>query len=133
MTGQASTSGHMTDQPIFHIALPTDWAAAFADGDYRMSTRGMTLDDVGFIHCSTRQQIEATANRFYGDIDQLVLLVIDPVAVPSDILWEPPTPDVEELFPHIYGPLPIAAVNAARFWMRETPTWSVPDLDGTSN
>ena len=43
-----------------------------------MSTRGVTLEQEGFIHCSTRDQVEATANRFYGDVEQLVVLTIDP-------------------------------------------------------
>ena len=114
------------DQPLFHLALPEDWAAAFAAGEYVMSTRGLTLDEVGFIHCSTRDQTEATANRFYADLDQLVLLTVDATLVPSEILWEPPAPGLDELFPHIYGPLPIAAVNTADFWTRtEREPWQL--------
>lgn len=121
-------SGQGPDEPLFHIALPQDWAAAFTFGEYTVSTRGMSLDDVGFIHCSTAEQIEATANRFYGDLTELVLLTIDPDAVPSDIMWEPPAPGVDELFPHIYGPLPISAVNMHRFWTRDDhTTWIVAD------
>jgi glutathione S-transferase len=104
--------------PLFHLAVPDDWAAAFDQGAYTMSTRGVTLAQEGFIHCSTRAQVEATANRFYGDLDQLVLLTIDPDLVPSEIRWEPPAPGADELFPHIYGPLPIAAVNTASPWIR---------------
>jgi glutathione S-transferase len=114
------------DQPIFHLALPEDWVTAFDTGEYATSTRGMSLTDVGFIHCSTEEQIEATANRFYGDLSELVLLTIDPMAVPSDIRWEPPVPGADELFPHIYGPLPIAAVNITQFWMRQTSRWKRP-------
>jgi uncharacterized protein (DUF952 family) len=120
-----AANGPSGDEPIFHIALPDDWAGAFTFGEYAVSTRGMSLDDVGFIHCSTADQIEATANRFYGDLTELVLLTIDPVAVPSDIVWEPPAPGVDELFPHIYGPLPIAAVNMHRFWTREHGPWEL--------
>jgi glutathione S-transferase len=108
----------VTDEPIFHLALPDDWAAAFATGEYRMSTRGMTLDEVGFIHCSTKGQIVDTANRFYGDLDQLVVLTIDSALVPAPIVFEPPAPELDVLFPHIYGPLPIGAVNNAVFWSR---------------
>ncbi len=116
------------DEPMFHIALPQDWAAAFTLGEYAVSTRGLSLDDVGFIHCSTAEQIEATANRFYGDLTELVVLTIDPAAVPSDVLWEPPAPGVDELFPHIYGPLPISAVNMHRFWTRDDPAaWRLAD------
>jgi uncharacterized protein (DUF952 family) len=118
------------DQPIFHMALPDDWAAAFSTGEYRMSTRGVTLEQEGFIHCSTRDQIEDTANRFYADLDQLVLLTVDPALVPSSIVWEPPAPDLDVLFPHIYGPLPIAAVNLAAIWMRPNgAAWSLETLE----
>ena len=112
------TDSTPADEPIFHLALPDDWAAAFAVGEYTMSTRGITLEQEGFIHCSTRDQIQDTANRFYGDLDQLVVLTIDPLLVPSPIVFEPPAPDVAELFPHIYGPLPVAAVNLASPWLR---------------
>jgi len=104
--------------PLYHLSLPDDWAAAFTTGEYTMSTRGVTLEQEGFIHCSTRAQLEATANRFYADLDQLVLLTVDPALVPSEIRWEAPAPGVDDLFPHIYGPLPIAAVNLAAPWVR---------------
>ncbi len=120
------------DQPLFHAAMPDDWATAFQTGEYTMSTRGMTLDDVGFIHLSTREQVEGTANRFYADVDQLVLLTVDAVKVPSKIVWEPPSPDSDVLFPHIYGPLPISAVAAATFWLRTIDEsgagWSLDSL-----
>lgn len=106
------------DEPIFHIALPHDWAGAFQTGEYTMSTRGRTLAEVGFIHASTLAQTAATANRFYGDVEQLVLLRIDPAKVPHEIRWEPPAPGVDELFPHIYGPLPISAVVRNDYWFR---------------
>lgn len=115
----------MSDQPIFHLALPDDWANAFATGEYRMSTRGVTLEQEGFIHCSTRAQVEATANAFYGDVEQLVVLTIDPLTVPSPIRFEAPAPDSPDLFPHIYGPLPIAAVLDATVWFRAAAGWAI--------
>lgn len=113
------------DGPIFHLALPTDWVEAFTTGEYTTSTRGMSLAEVGFIHCSTSAQLVDTANRFYGDLTQLVVLTIDPILVPSPIVLEPPAPGLDTLFPHIYGPLPIAAVNRATTWIRDEPdAWS---------
>jgi uncharacterized protein (DUF952 family) len=90
----------------------------------------MTLEDVGFIHCSTRDQMEATASRFYGDLlDQLVILTIDPG---TRAVTDPSTshlrPGVDTLFPHIYGPLPIAAVNVATHWRRTERSWSTAAL-----
>lgn len=106
------------DQPIFHAALPDDWARAFESGSYTMSTRGLTLDEVGFIHASTRSQVEGVANRFYADLDELVLLTIDPRKVDHPIEWEPPAPGADELFPHIYGPLDVSAVVLTQYWLR---------------
>ncbi len=106
------------DRPIYHAALPLDWADAFRTGEYTVSTRGASLEEVGFIHASTREQIEGVANRFYADVDELVLLTIDPVAVPHEIRWEPPAPGTEERFPHIYGPLPVTAVVMTHPWFR---------------
>ncbi len=116
------------DEPIFHLALPEDWAGAFETGEYRMSTRGLPLDAVGFIHASFRSQVEATANRFYGDLEQLVRLTIDPLKVPSEIRVEPPEPGSDERFPHIYGPLPIAAVVVTDLWFRGPAGWRIDDL-----
>jgi glutathione S-transferase len=118
----------LNGDPIFHLAIADDWAAAVAAGEYLVSTRGMSLDEVGFIHCSTRAQVEATANRFYGDIDQLVLLTIDSVLVPSRIIFEPPVPDSPLLFPHIYGPLPVSAISLASPWTRSPLGWSLATL-----
>ena len=114
--------------PIFHLAMPDEWIRAFDDGTYRMSTRGLSLDEVGFIHCSHREQVEATANTFYADVEHLVLLTIDPDRVDADIVEEPPEPGSELRFPHIYGDLPIHAVTTATLWTRGDGGWSLDDL-----
>jgi glutathione S-transferase len=117
------------DDPIFHLAVPDDWVAAFTIGEYTMSTRGVTLEQEGFIHCSTREQIVDTANRFYADLDHLIMLTIDPHLVPSAIVWESPGAGLDILFPHIYGPLPVVAVNLAVSWHRLPGTeWSTDSL-----
>jgi glutathione S-transferase len=129
MTSDAVTAP--ADDPIFHLALPDDWAAAFSDGEYRMSTRGVTLEQEGFIHCSTRAQMEDTANRFYGDLEQLVVLTITPRLVPARLVFEAPAPGIDKLFPHLYGPIPIAAVVSAETWLRPFGrSWSLNDHTG---
>ena len=42
-----------------------------------MSTRAVTLEEQGFIHCSLRRQLRGVAEWAYGDADDLVVLVID--------------------------------------------------------
>jgi glutathione S-transferase len=100
---------------LYHIALPADWAAAVESGAYTISTRGVTLADEGYVHCSRRHQVEATANRFYGDLAELVLLTIDESALDAPVVDED-LHGAGEPFPHVYGPIPVAAVTEARAW-----------------
>jgi glutathione S-transferase len=102
---------------LYHIALPADWAAAVESGAYTISTRGVTLADEGYVHCSRRHQVEATANRFYGDLAELVLLTIDESALDAPVVEED-LHGAGEPFPHVYGPIPITAVVDARPWIR---------------
>ena len=62
-----------------------------------------------FIHCSYAPQVVSVANRLFAGVRGLVLLEIEPAKVPHRIVEE----NLEggrELFPHIYGPLPLTAV-----------------------
>jgi len=104
--------------PLLHITTRADWESAAAEGLYRLSTRGRTLAEEGFIHCSTGAQAETVANRFYRDLDELLLLVIDPLRVESEIRYESP-PGSDEVFAHIYGPLPVNAVTTTVAWDRD--------------
>jgi uncharacterized protein (DUF952 family) len=103
---------------ILHIALPDDWSAARDGGEYRISTRGVSLDDEGFIHCSYPNQIETVANRFFSDLSELVLLHIEPELLDAEIRKEPAAAGDGELFPHVYGPIPTTAVIATTWWDR---------------
>jgi len=96
---------------LFHITERTVWLEAVEAGDYRMSTRGVTLEQEGYIHCSLRHQLRGVAEYLYSDADDLVVLVIDSTKVPAPIRHEAPGPGAEQ-YPHIYGPLPVAAVTS---------------------
>ena len=98
---------------LYHIATVPDWEQAQRDGKYRTSTRGRSLSEEGFIHASTAAQVLPVANALYVDERQdLVLLVLDTGRIGPEIRheqvlgWEDP-------FPHIYGPLDVAAVVQA--------------------
>ena len=98
------------DQPLFHLALKGDWEQAQDSGTYQWSTRGMRLTEVGFIHCSWQEQVPKTFERFYADAGEIVLFEIDPTRLTSPLRADAiPT---GELFPHLYGPLPIEAVRS---------------------
>ena len=95
---------------IHHLAQRDAWEDAVAAGEYRVSTLGMALEEVGFIHCSRPHQVAPVAQRFYVGVDDLVLLTIDPeLLFDVELRYEPGT-GTDELFPHVYGPLPIPAV-----------------------
>ncbi|WP_327092716.1 DUF952 domain-containing protein [Nonomuraea sp. NBC_01738] len=89
---------------ILHLAYATDWHAA-TPGPYEISTRGRTLGQEGFIHCShDRDQLDTVARAFYAGVTEpLLILEIDP----ADL-------DVREEngFPHLYGPITADIVTA---------------------
>ena len=120
---------------LFHIAVATDWAQAQRDGEYRMSTRGRTLADEGYIHASTAAQVLPVANAYYQDEpDDLLLLVLDPALIGAEIKWEQvPGAASADPFPHIYGPLPVHAVRQVLPLLRDEsgqftvlPAWGAP-------
>jgi glutathione S-transferase len=94
---------------LHHLALEADWRDALAAGAYRVSTIGRTVDEEGFIHCSFEHQVAATAARFYGGRDDVLLLTIDPARLAHEVRVEN-LDGGDELFPHLYGPLPLDAV-----------------------
>ncbi|TCP55147.1 uncharacterized protein (DUF952 family) [Tamaricihabitans halophyticus] len=99
---------------LLHIAERVEWEAARSVGEYRISTRGVGLDEQGFIHLSLPEQVRGVAERFYADAEDLVLLVIDADRLTDPVRYEPPAPGVAEEFPHLYGPLPVSAVREVR-------------------
>jgi uncharacterized protein (DUF952 family) len=97
---------------LFHITERVSWLEAAMTGEYQISTRGMTLAEQGFIHCSLRHQLRAVAEFLYADADagDLVVLAIDSERVPAMVRYEAAEPGGEK-YPHIYGVLPVSAVT----------------------
>lgn len=97
---------------IYHLALADDWCAARAEGVYAVSTRHRSIEQVGFLHASYAHQIAATQQRFFADAGPLKLLVLDPEQLQARGLpvRAEPAPGSGELFPHVYGALPVDAV-----------------------
>jgi uncharacterized protein (DUF952 family) len=102
----------MTDSLIYHMCRRDEWLEAAANGTYPGSSQDRAD---GFIHFSTRDQIEHSAARHRAGQDGLVLLGVDPVALGPALKWEPSRDS--QLFPHLYGALPTSAV----IWVRALP------------
>ena len=96
-------------ETLFHLTTQECWWAAHDSDVYRWSTRGKTLDEVGFIHCSFAHQVERVADFVYAGFASVLLLIIDPSLVTAEIRVEN-LDGGDDLFPHIYGPLPVHAV-----------------------
>ena len=101
--------------PLFHIAEVPHWRSAQESGAYDRSTRGASLAEVGFVHCSLRDQVARVGTFIYGDggAGELVVLELDDELVAAsgaDVRLE--DGGTGELFPHVYGPLDLAWVVA---------------------
>lgn len=94
---------------IFHLTEPDRWTQSVADGVHTGSTRGVELAQEGYIHCSTAEQWPAVVGRFYSDAEQLLLLHVDETKLDAPLVYEQ-LGDAPEAFPHVYGPIPLAAV-----------------------
>ena len=96
------------DATLFHIASRDEFEGARANGaDYRPAAFARE----GFIHCSYAHQLEATAARHFAGRTGLVLLEINRDALTCVVVDENVS-GAAELFPHVYGPLPLNAVIA---------------------
>jgi uncharacterized protein (DUF952 family) len=108
--------------PIFHITSRAEADEARRTGTYVAAA----FQRDGFIHCSYARQLTRVADaRFHGRSD-LVLLEIDRARVGCEVVDE----NLEggsELFPHVYGPLPMSAVRAiVDFPCRPDGTFGLP-------
>lgn len=85
------------------------WLAAQAAGAFE----GSAVDRAdGFIHFSAADQVQETARRHFRGAADLVLLAVDAEALGAALRWEPSRGGA--LFPHLYGPMPVAAVRQVR-------------------
>jgi uncharacterized protein (DUF952 family) len=98
----------MTDV-AYKLVDRTEWAAARAAGAYAGSVVDL-LD--GYIHLSGADQLAETARRHYAGRADLMLVTVDLRALGDDLEWEASRGGA--LFPHLYGPLPVAAAIGER-------------------
>jgi uncharacterized protein (DUF952 family) len=91
---------------IYRIISAADWQAAQAAGAF-----AGTAHDIrdGFIHFSTAIQAAETAAKHYAGKADLLLLYVRDIDVEASLKWEKSRND--DLFPHLYGALPVSAVH----------------------
>lgn len=83
-----------------------------------------SLTTAGFVHLSRPDQVHLPANRLFAGRRDIVLLHLDAALLSDPVRWEPGVPGdpAAMVFPHLYGPLPAAAVTAV--------TEYIPDRSG---
>jgi uncharacterized protein (DUF952 family) len=68
----------MSQGQFLHLTTRAAWEDAQKVGVYSLSTKGKTLEEVGFIHGSFADQVEEIAGFvFSGSSEELVLLHLD--------------------------------------------------------
>ena len=97
---------------IYKICETAQWAQAERDGEFRGSA--VDLAD-GYIHFSTATQVAGTAAKHFAGMSDLVLVAVEAEELGGALKWE--ISRGGELFPHLYSPLPLAAVR----WMQALP------------
>jgi uncharacterized protein (DUF952 family) len=94
---------------LLHITERILWETAKSAGSYQISTRGISLEQQGFIHCSLPHQLRGVAEANYDDVSDLVVLVIDGASLPAEVRYEDGGDG--DIYPHLYGPLPVSSVT----------------------
>jgi uncharacterized protein (DUF952 family) len=112
MRANETRAGGRGARSVYHLTTAGRWAAAEPVGEYRPEA----FPHEGFVHASNPDQVGRVARRLYADVPDLVLLEIDVsrLGPSSPLVDEVGDPGSDELFPHIYGPVPVAAVVGVR-------------------
>lgn len=95
----------MTERIIYHMCRAEEWERASSSGSYPGSSQDV---EDGFIHFSTAAQVIESAAKHRAGQSGLVLLTVDADRLGEDLWWEPARGG--QLFPHLYGALPVDAV-----------------------
>ncbi len=96
----------MSHDIAFKILTAAQWAAFERDGVFT----GAPIDLAdGYIHLSTYDQLEETLAKHFAGQEYLTIAEIDLKLLGDTVRWEESRGG--QLFPHVYGVLPMHAVR----------------------
>ncbi len=99
----------MSDRPVLAYKVLT--AEQMIDLEEHGSFAGAPVDLAdGYIHLSTMGQLAETVDKHFVGQSDLQIATVDLEALGNAVKWEQSRGG--QLFPHIYGPLPLSAVLA---------------------
>jgi uncharacterized protein (DUF952 family) len=101
---------------IYHLTTHTIWQKTLDSnkGFYKHPS----LESEGFIHCSFQEQVAESANLHFPEEEELVILYIVERRIKELVKSEASRKG--ELFPHVYGPMPLEAIEEVRILMRNS-------------
>ncbi|UTW55508.1 DUF952 domain-containing protein [Kordiimonas sp. SCSIO 12610] len=115
------------EDKIYKILREDEWTGALQSG----TLVGAPVDiEDGFIHFSTKKQVQETANKHFAGEYNLYLLEVDVSDLPDETLkWEKSRND--DLFPHLYASLKIEMVS--QVWSLQTTESGLHDFSFLEN
>ena len=106
---------------ILHVTTPEAWRRGAETPYYEAES----LASEGFIHNCRPDQLRGVLGRHFAGHRALVLLVVDPARLTSEVREEE---SHDETFPHVYGPIDRAAVvSVLPIETDSTGRFSLPD------
>ena len=97
---------------IYHTCRKDEWSRAEAAGSYEGSSQDRAD---GFIHFSAAAQVRESVAKHRAGQDGLILVAVQASRLGEVLKWEPSRGG--QLFPHLYGALPVDTV----LWVRDLP------------
>ena len=103
----------MPEASFLHLTTKQAWEDSLKVGTYSLSTKGKSLEEVGFIHGSFANQVEEVAGFvFAGSTEELVVLHLNIDKLEShDIVVRVEEASNGKSYPHIYGAIPCELVD----------------------
>lgn len=99
----------MTARFAYKVLTQAQWNEFVRDGIFRGAP--VDLAD-GYIHLSTAEQLSETIDKYFKNQGGLMIAEVDLAALGDKVRWEESRGGA--LFPHIYAPLPLLAVQSVR-------------------
>lgn len=114
---------------IFHIVTEDNWNI----NKHKVLYKTHSLDREGFIHCSFENQLLKVANTLYRGSEDMLVLCINEDKV-KHILKVEDLYKLNEDYPHLYGELPVNAVEkVVKLELLKDGTFKKPDLSPLSS
>ncbi|MCX6335799.1 MAG: DUF952 domain-containing protein [Bacteroidetes bacterium] len=95
----------MESDYIYHVTTQQKWEEAQVNGAFIADSLAIE----GFIHCSVEDQVAGVLDRYYKGQTGLVKLKIEKAKVERPLIFEL-AGSINEVFPHIHGPINLDAV-----------------------